>query len=74
MCYEDNKCCLDWLNNNKGNSRMKQLETKAYWLQELIGEEIFEVIHIESRLQKADFLTKAMDPGIFFEQLDLSLG
>ena len=73
MCYEDNKGCLDWLNNNKGNSRMKQLETKAYWLQELVGEEIFEVIHIESRLQKADFLTKAMDLGIFFEQLDLSL-
>ena len=72
-CYEDNKGALNWLTNVRRSSRMRQLETEAYWLRQEVNEDrIFNIHHISTALQRADFLTKCMDPGPFYTQLDLN--
>ena len=72
-CYEDNKGALDWLTNGRSSSRMRQLEAETYWLkQEVNDDRIFTIHHIATAFQRADFLTKCMDPGPFYTQLDLN--
>ena len=75
VCHEDNKGAKDWLNSYHGASaRMKQLETKALWLKGVIQRgRYYKVQHIATLLQRADYLTKVMDPGPFYHQKEMSL-
>ncbi len=70
-CFEDNKGVVDWVAARKVSSRMSALPTEYYWLREAneIGD--FSTVLISTLLQKADILTKQMDPAIFYRLLEL---
>ena len=59
--YEDNTGTIDWIVNQRASSRMKHVEVKYHVLRERGEKKLCEYVHIESKLQRADILTKQMD-------------
>ncbi len=63
-CFEDNKGVVDWISTPKASSRMLHLELEYYWLRDVSEIGRFRYILISTLLQKADILTKQMDPTL----------
>ena len=68
-CHEDNKGCVDWITTPKISSRMIHLPLEVYWLRESYEHNEFDYILTPTEDQKADVLTKQMDPKPFHRQL-----
>lgn len=57
--YEDNISCI-MVSKNPETKRSKHIDTKYYFLRDLVQDGRFVLIHISSKDQLADFLTKAL--------------
>ena len=70
-CYEDNTGCIDWIERPRSSTRMKALELKYYGIRDDNVDEggDFRFIHIPTADQRADMLTKQMDPSPFHHHL-----
>ena len=66
-CYEDNTGCIDWITKPRASTRMKAIELKYYSIREDDEDEggAFRFIHIPTKDQRADLLTKQMDNSFF---------
>ena len=71
-CYEDNKGAVDWIHTESNSSRLRQIEVEARWLKERVQRGEFEMLKIATADQRADMLTKCMDPTPFYNQMGLN--
>ena len=68
-CYEDNKCCLEVANQNRGTAQVaKYMQMRELRLQEMVDERIITVVYCKTIAQIADIFTKCLGP-IIFERL-----
>ena len=63
--FEDNKGVIDWANNQRSSSRLKKLEIADYVVREYGDNNICAYVHVATGKQRADILTKVMDPKPF---------
>ena len=63
--FEDNKGVIDWANNQRSSSRLKKLEIADYVVREYGDNNICAYVHVVTGKQRADILTKVMDPKPF---------
>ena len=70
-CYEDNTGCIDWIQRPRSSTRMKALELKYYGIRDDDEDEggHFRFIHIPTTDQRADLLTKQMDPTLYYHHI-----
>lgn len=73
VIYEDNRACIDLINNAKFFGRTSHMAPKFHLSRELITKNDIAVSHIVSADQVADALTKAL-PRDQFERLRNKLG
>ena len=71
-CYEDNKGAVDWIHTDSNSSRLRQIEVEARWLKQRVQRGEFEMLKIPTADQRADMLTKCMDPTPFYNQMGLN--
>ena len=65
-CYEDNKCCLEVANQNRGTSQAaKYMQMRELRLQEMVDNRIITVVYCKTSAQIADIFTKCLGPVIF---------
>jgi hypothetical protein len=72
MCYEDNKGAVVWIHTDSNSSRLRQIEVEARWLKQRVQQGEFEMLKIPTADQRADMLTKCMDPTPFYNQMGLN--
>lgn len=65
-CYEDNKCCLEVANQNRGTAQVaKYMQMRELRLQEMVDNRIITVVYCKTVAQIADIFTKCLGPVIF---------
>lgn len=70
-CYEDNTGCIDWIVNQRANTRMKHVDLKNHVIRDNVESKKCKVLHIETKLQRADFATKQMDYSALNPQMNM---
>ena len=63
--YEDNAGSIQIANNPVSNSNSKHIDVRHHFLRELVDRKEMEIIHVPSKYQHADFLTKALPEDLF---------
>ena len=58
--YEDNEGAIQIANHSISNSNSKHIDVRHHFLRELVERKEIEIIHVASKYQHADFLTKAL--------------
>ena len=68
--YEDNKGCIAFSKNNTCHDRTKHIDIRAYNLRDLVKEGVVNVVHIDTKDQLADMLTKHQLKHTFIKHRD----
>ena len=63
--YEDNEGAINIAKHPISNSNSKHIDTRMHFLRERVEEKEFDIIHVGSKSQHADFLTKALPENEF---------
>ena len=71
QCYEDNTGTIDWVKKQRSNTRMKHIEVKYHVLRQQSDKKNIELVHIDTKLQRADSFTKQMDFAVHNPQMGL---
>ena len=58
IMYEDNKACISFSKNNTCHDRTKHIDIRAFHLRSLVKEGLISVVHIDTKNQLADMMTK----------------
>lgn len=58
--YEDNEGAIQIAKHPIANSNSKHIDVRHHFLRELVEEKELEIIHVESKYQHADILTKVL--------------
>ena len=58
--FEDNQGAIEIAKHPISNSNSKHIDVRHHFLKELIESKEIEIIHIASKYQHGDFLTKAL--------------
>ncbi|CAB1099242.1 unnamed protein product [Ectocarpus sp. CCAP 1310/34] len=74
--FEDNQAAIQLAQVPISNSNSKHIDVRHHIIRELAGRKEISIFHVESAIQHADFLTKALHVGEFEFQryFVLSLG
>ena len=70
VLYEDNKACIAFSKNNTNHDRSKHIDIRAYWLRDMVREGMIECIHIDTKHQLADMLTKHQTKATFIKHVE----
>jgi hypothetical protein len=65
---EDNQSCIKAL-ENWDQKRMKHIDIKYHFIKDLAESGIISVSYVASKDQKADVMTKPLDPELFYRHL-----
>ncbi|CAB1111699.1 unnamed protein product [Ectocarpus sp. CCAP 1310/34] len=68
--YEDNEGAIQIEKHPISNSNSKHIDVRHHFLRQLVDEKEVEVIHVASKYQHADFLTKALPEREFVSHRD----
>ena len=63
--FEDNKACISMATNLRFTPRTKHLALKYHHFKSWITKGILEIIHVDTKDQLADMLTKPLDFPLF---------
>jgi hypothetical protein len=74
VVYEDNKSCISFALNATSHERTKHIDTRKYWLRDLVRDEKIELKHVVSNNQIADIFTKGQLNWLFENQRDKLFG
>ena len=64
--YEDNKACISYSKNNTCHDRTKHIDIRAYNLRDNVRAGLVALLHIDTKQQLADMLTKTQTKKLFF--------
>ena len=74
VVYEDNKSCIAFSKNNTNHDRSKHIDIRAYALRDRVKEGVVELVHIDTKNQLADMLTKTQPKSTFLRHVDKLFG
>ena len=70
VLYEDNKACMAFSKNNTNHDRSKHIDIRAYALRDTVRNGVIELVHIDTKNQLADMLTKHQRKAIFIDHVE----
>lgn len=69
--FEDNEGAIQIAKHPISNSNSKHIDVRHHFLRELVDEKLIDVIHVPSKFQHADFLTKVLPENDFVFHRDV---
>jgi hypothetical protein len=70
--FEDNQSCIKSIVNENSSGRLKHIDIKLKFIRNIVKENDVKIEYVQSGLQIADILTKALPKTKFYELLSLS--
>ena len=70
IMYEDNKACVAFSKNNTCHDRTKHIDIRAYNLRDKVRDGVVNVVHVSTKHQLADMMTKSQLKKTFIEHRD----
>ena len=70
VLYEDNKACISFSKNNTSHDRTKHIDIRAYCLRDYIRDGVIKMLHVDTREQLADMLTKHQLKHLFQDHVN----
>ena len=72
VLYEDNKACMAFSKNNTNHDRSKHIDIRAYAvaLRDTVRNGVIELVHIDTKNQLADMLTKHQRKATFIDHVE----
>ena len=68
--YEDNSACISYSKNNTCHARTKHIDLRAYDLRDQVREGKITLIHVDTKQQLADMMTKTQLKNTFMMNRD----
>ena len=68
--YEDNSACISYSKNNTCHQRTKHIDLRAYDLRDLVRDNTIKLVHVDTKQQLADIMTKAQLKNTFMMNRD----
>jgi hypothetical protein len=68
--YEDNKACIAFSKNNTSHDRTKHIDIRAYNLRDHVRNGVVKLLHVETKHQLADMMTKTQLKNTFLTHTD----
>ena len=65
--YEDNTACISIAESEKFTSRTKYITLKYHWFKEYDKKKVFDIVHVSTQDQLADYFTKPLDKVSFLK-------
>ena len=70
IMYEDNKACIQYSKNNTSHDRTKHIDIRAYVLRDCVRNNDIKLMHVDTRDQLADMLTKHQLKHVFLNHVN----
>ena len=70
IIYEDNSACISYSKNNTCHARTKHIDLRAYDLRDQVREGKIKLIHVDTKQQLADMMTKTQLKNTFMMNRD----
>ena len=65
--YEDNTACISIADSDKFTPRTKHIALKYHWFKKYAKEKLFDIVHVSTQDQLADYFTKPLDKVTFLK-------
>ena len=70
VLFEDNQSCIAFSKNNTNHDRSKHIDIRAYALRDCVRDDVIKLVHVDTKNQLADMLTKHQQKSVFIKQVD----
>ena len=70
IIYEDNSACISYSKNNTCHQRTKHIDLRAYDLRDHVRNNTIKLVHVDTKQQLADIMTKAQLKNTFMTNRD----
>ena len=65
--YIDNTVCISIADSDKFTPRTKHIALKYHWFKEYAKKRVFDIVHVSTHEQLADYFTKPLDQVTFLK-------
>jgi hypothetical protein len=70
IMYEDNMSCIAFSKNNTNHDRSKHIDIRAYALRDKVKEGVVKLVHVDTKNQLADMMTKHIQKATFKKHVE----